>query len=403
MDNLSKNLKNDEKKPKKVLALYPFNQKFPVVYDSTIDMFSKRYNLIYSPPKWSKFYWLKDNNIIRNSYYFIMNIIKEIKRNNKKIKGDKNELSLKNTLLFCFNQLPPSGFDFIIDLETVLGIVGYDYLKLDETAKKYISDRLASNKCKAINCWNRYAYLDLIKLIDCSRFEHKINIIHFAGRNIKIEKRPKKTLNFLFVASVNNPVAFRTKGGFIALEAYAQLAKKYNNIKFFVRANINKKLAREYRKIPGIVLLTKYLRDEEMNKLFAYSDILLEPFPGMDLMMKSMEFGIPVIAFDYECAYETIFDKKTGFLIDSKPIFGDRSKLDEYCRNQNKNYQKLFDQKKCVKFSSEFVKKCEILIKNKKFLEEMSKRQHSLIEKNGKYSLEKRNKNLIKMIDPHMK
>jgi len=83
--------------------------------------------------------------------------------------------------LYCFNLLPPQGFDFILDLETVLGIVGYDYSKLDQKCKEYISDRLASEKCKAINCWNKAAYNDLIRVIDCSRFKKKINIIPFAG------------------------------------------------------------------------------------------------------------------------------------------------------------------------------------------------------------------------------
>ena len=394
----SKNTKK-ENGFKKSLILYPFNQKFPVVYDSTIDLFSKNYNLVYNPPKWAKFYWFKDNKLIRNTYYFIMRFLKRYLTKSPA----KPESKDKGVLLYCFNQLPPPEFNFIIDLETVLGMVGYDYSSLDEKVRKEISDRLASEKCKSINCWNNYAYSDLINFIDCSRFRKKINIIPFAGREIKINKKPKKTLNFLFVASINNPVAFRTKGGFIALEAYAKLAKKYKGIKFFVRANVNKKLIKEYKNTPGLVLLTKYLSNEKMKELFENSDILLEPFPGMDLMVKSMEFGIPVVGFDYECAYETIFDKKTGLLIDSKPVFGNRKNLDKYYKNQNENYQKLFNKQKCSIFAPEFVRKCEILVKNKNLLDKMSKNQQALVGKNGKYSLEKRNRNLLKMINPHMK
>jgi len=47
-----------------------------------------------------------------------------------------------------------------------------------------------------------------------------------------------------------------------------------------------------------------------MKELFLSSDVLLEPLPGMDLMIKCMEFGIPAVCFDYECPYEIIINKK---------------------------------------------------------------------------------------------
>ena len=210
-------------------------------------------------------------------------------------------------------------------------------------------------------------------------------------------------MNFLFVSSINNPNSFETKGGLIALEAYSQLAKKYKNIKFFVRANINKKFIEEYNKTPGLIFLTKYLPNTEMEKLFLHSDILLVPIPGIDLFIKSMRFGIPAISFDYGVADEMIINKKTGFLIDSSKIFTSKKNLEEHYKNQSKDYKSLSNKEFCLKFVPEFVEKSEILIKNKEILKKMKKNQHSLVGKKGKYSLENRKNKLIKLIDPHIK
>ncbi|MBU2616342.1 MAG: glycosyltransferase, partial [Nanoarchaeota archaeon] len=261
---------------------------------------------------------------------------------------------------------------------------------------------LASEKCKAINCWNQAAYNDLIRIIDCSKFKKKITVIPFAGRNLKLEKKPKKNLILLFVGSINNPVSFRTKGGLIALETYAELAKKHKNIKFFVRANVGKDLIKEYEQIPGLIFLKKYLPEHKMTQLFSCSDIFLEPLPGMDLMAKSMEFGIPVVGFDYECAFETVFNNKTGFLIKSEKLFGNKDNLEEYNKKLNDNYRLLFEKKECLKYVPEFIEKIEILINDRDLLNKMMKAQHSLVEDGGKYSLKERNKKLLKLINPHI-
>jgi glycosyltransferase involved in cell wall biosynthesis len=395
MDNNAKlKVKAINHKPKKTLVLYPFNQKFPTVYEPTIKLFYKNYNVSYSPPKQAKFYGLKENKIIRNTYYFVMNIFRKYIKS-KIIKKSK-KLDPKKNLLFCFNQLPPPEYDFIIDLEIVIGLSDYDYLKID---KKYISERLSNEKCKAIMCWNNASYDELIRTIDCSKFKDKIHVIPFAGDTPKSKKEGKKEIVFLFVSSINNPVAFNTKGGFIALEAYSKLAKKYKNIKFLVRANINKEIIKKYKNISGLIFLTKYLSQEKMYELFSYSDILLVPIPGIDLFTKIMEFGIPAICFDYGVAYEIVIDKKTGFLIDSSKIFRDKKNLKEHYVNLIEDYKKLSREEDYSKFVQEFVDKSEILINNKNLLKKMVKNQYSLVEKGGKYSLDKRNQKLKNLID----
>ena len=48
------------------------------------------------------------------------------------------------------------------------------------------------------------------------------------------------------------------------------------------------------------------------------------------------------------------------------------------------------------------MEKCEILIKDRNLFERMVKNQHSLVEREGKYSLDKRKERLIKLINPHI-
>ncbi|KHO47151.1 MAG: hypothetical protein QJ16_C0007G0050 [archaeon GW2011_AR1] len=395
--------KNEEKmsqKSKKILTLYPFNQKFPTVYESTIEFFSKNYQINYSPKKWSTFYGIKENKIIRNLYYFIMKVIrKSLKLDNLK---KKLKTSPEKNFLFCFNQLPPPEFDFIIDLETIIGLTNYNYSELEKN-KEYISNRLKSEKCKAIMCWTKSTSDELIKTINCSKFKNKIKVVPFAGESSKSKRENEKVLNFLFVSSINNPIAFNTKGGIIALETYVQLAKKYGNLNFFVRANIDKDLVEKYKNVPGLIFLRKYLPKDKMNDLFASSDILLVPIPGIDLFTKSMEFGIPPVCFDYGVAYDIVVDNKTGLLIDSSKIFKSKKDLKEHYLNVDKDYEILSKKEECLKFVPEFVKKSEILIKNRDLLRKMAKEQQFLVEEGGKYSLKKRNQKLIKLIGPYIK
>lgn len=385
-----------ETKEKRNLAIYPFNQKLPTIYDLTIDFFQKNYNLKYFTRRWSKFYKLKENIFVRKTYYSIIDFIRKHLDSNFLIRA---KVEPKEDFLFCFNRLPPERYDFIIEIETVVGFSDYDYSKLN---KRYISERLKSEKCKGILCWNEAAKRELIETIDCSKFKDKIKIIPFGGENFKLEKNKKEKINFLFVSSINNPESFETKGGIIALETWKELIKKNKNIRFIIRANIKKRLKRKYENLKGIRFIDSYLSNEKMKELFQNSDILLVPIPGIDLFRKAMEFGIPSICLDYGVAYEIVRDGETGFLIDGSILFRDRKNVQALHDNEPKYYSKLSEKKECIKFVPGFVEKAKVLINNRKLIEKMSKNQHSLIETKGKYSLKKRNEELKKLIDEYI-
>lgn len=385
----------------KTLTLYPVNQKFHTVYDSTIEFFKERYNLEYSPPIQSRLYKVKNNLFLRNSYYFLVKLCRKIFPNQKKNLG----IDPRDRLLFCFNELPPEGYDFILDLEIVTGLAEYHYDGLD---KEYLSNRLSSENCKAIICWNKSSYISLTKTIDCSRFKKKTKIIPF-GRKLsqpdkfssKNQKNQKKTFNLLFVSSINNPTDFETKGGLIVLEAFKILAKKYPNLRFFVRANVKREVEESYQ-IPGLTFHKGLLSDEEMQKLLSDADLLFEPIPGIALMLECMDYGIPAITFDYWCVPEYVIDKKGGFNIDSSKIFGKITDKD-YFKNLSNNYLKLFDKENCMLHVPPFMENVEVLIHNPSILKKMSSYQQSLLKDKNKYSLDERNEKLTKLINKFIK
>ena len=384
------------KKFEKSLVLYPKNKKFHNVYDPTIKLFSKRYNLKYYPPKLSRYYKIKNNHFLRKNYYRYINILRKLKKPWKNPKIQDLQIDPKKNLLFCFNKIPPEGYDFILDLEIVTGLGDYKYENLD---KQKIKKRLGSDECKEIICWNKSSYISLTNVIDCSDFKQKIKIIPFAKKLTKIKKIPKKTFNMLFVSSINNPHDFETKGGLIALDAYVSLTKKYKNLKFYVRSNVPRRIRKKYRNIPGLIFLRKYLSDEKMLELFYRTDILFEPVPGINLMLECMDYGIPIVSFDYWCIKEMVFSGKSGYLINSSKLFGDINKTEDYLKNLKIGYAKLSQRKQYHELEIKLSKKAAELIENKNRLEKMSKYQRSLLEPKGIYSIEKRNEKLISIVD----
>lgn len=383
---------------KRKIILYPFNQKFHNLYDETINLFSDKYSLVYSPSKKSKFYNLKNNHFIRKSYYNLINLMRKYNKKDK-IKEVFPSSFSKEDILFCFNQLPPEGVDFILDLEMVTGISGYNYDNLD---REYIKKRLSNNNCKKIICWNKSSYESLVKIIDSKSFKHKIQIIPFSRvpQSIFIKRKSLgKQINLLFVSSMNNPGDFENKGGIIALESYKEFNKLYPDSKFFVRANVPKKIEKKYRNVPGLFFIKKYLPNHKMQELFLNSDILLEPVPGIALLLECMDYQIPPISLDYWCIKDMVFNDKSGILFDSTKIFGSMKNTEKYFKDLFENYKKL-SQKEIVNFYVPlFVNSLVRLKENDLFFNKLRNFQRRLLEKDGKFNSSLRNMSLVEIID----
>jgi hypothetical protein len=374
------------------IVAYPFNCKFHTIYDSTLNFLRKNYSLVYNPSKISRLIKLKNNLFIRKTYYSIIKVMRKL----RSARGNDVQINPEGKLLFCFNSLPPEEYDFILDLEIVTGMSEYSYEKMD---RDYIKKRLSSDKCKAINCWNESSYHSLTSLIDCSKFRKKIHMIKFGVRPIDIKRKEREGINFLFVSSINNPQDFEGKGGLIALEVYSKLSKKYKNLKFFVRSNVPKHIKKKYSDINGIVFLDKYLTNEQMDKLFLNSDLLLEPVPGIQLMLECMQYQIPGITSDFWCIREMFINNFNGLNSDFSSLFGNKNDAEKYFKEMPSNYLKLRNPALFEPLVEDMVKNAEILIANPKIFKKMQKNQLKLIENGGDYSLRKREEKMKKLLD----
>jgi len=380
----------------KKLVMYPLNSKFHTIYDSTIKMFREKYPIVYNYPKRSEMYWINNNLIVRKFYRKFIELLR--KKGLRKKDCPKVKKTTDN-LFFCFNELPPEGYDFVLDLEIITGLCGYDYSKLD---KNYIQKRLSSDHCKKIICWNKICYDSLTKIIDCSSFINKISILSPTRKMSKtIPRKSSKKINLLFVSSINNPQDFEGKGGLIVLEVFSKLSKKYPFLKLNIRAKVSKNIRKKYRKVRGLKFILKYLSKQKMEELFLNSDILLEPVPGIALLLDCMNYGIPAISYDFWCIPEYISDKKTGFLIKSSQIFGNPKKdMENYIKNFSEK-RELFSKSKPSKGEIiKFYSKTEELILDSELLKKMSSNQRKRLNKTRDFSFDKRVVNLEKQLGP---
>lgn len=309
------------------------------------------------------------------------------------LKGRKEEKLPKCDLIFASNTIPPFPHKYILSLENVTALGGYDYNRLD---KEKIKREFESERCKAIICWNEMAKESLIRTIDCSNFKDKIHIIPFAIKSDKIIKRHTLfQINLLFVSSINNPYDFESKGGIIALEIYKRLCDKYF-LNFYVRAEVPKWIKKKYGTLRGLTFIDKYLPNQEMKELYLKSDILLEPIPGINVLLESMNYAIPAVAFNFWMTYEMILDGRSGFIIDTKEILGNPANMEDYLKNLNIRWLKLKPTKRMM---DEYAEKVERLISDWALRKEMSKNAKALVSKDGFYSLQQMKFSLLSIFN----
>lgn len=384
-----------ENNSKTKVAIYPINKKLHTIYGSTVKLLNNNFDVKYNPEvqKYSNFISkLSRNKILKTMY---QNYVRRFITLNDVIKPD-NKLNDEDVdLIFASNNIPPGKSPYVLDLEIVTALAGYNYRRLD---KKFIKKELESNRCKAIICWNKASKDSLLGFVKSKKIEKKISIIPFGIDSSPIPKKTNKITRFLFVSSVNNPYDFEQKGGIIALEAYKKILEKNQNVEFVIRSNIPKWVQKKYSSLKGLKLVTNFLSDKEMEDLFVDSDILLEPVPGISLVLECMKYSIPGIIFDFWCLPEMVIHNKTGFLVDSSSLLGKMENSAEYF-DHGLNYLKLFNKNPDENIVSEFAKHALKLSSDKELLLKMRNSSNNLVAPSGKYNLEVRNSNLLKILN----
>ncbi|MEK6825659.1 MAG: glycosyltransferase [Nanoarchaeota archaeon] len=384
---------------KKTIALYPFHHKRHSVYNSTIDFLSKQYTLLYNPVQNKQSEWFVKLSRSPRARAFYHKMIRPLfsLRDARTILSKEEDAGGEYDLIFSANEIPPGEKPYVIEVENVISLSENDYYRLD---KEKIRKEFSKERCKAIICWNDIAYQSLVKTIDCSSFIRKIYIIPFAIRSTPVQKNfSKKEVRLLFVSSINNPRDFEQKGGIIALEVYARLVKKYDNLRFIIRAHIPDWIQRKYEYLQGLIFQRKFLSQDAMNKLFIESDLLLEPIPGIQLLLECMNFAVPAVVFDFWMIPEMVIDGKNGYTVDCSSLLGSQKNMADYLRNHHLRYLQLYKKTFDEAIISEYALEIENLIVDPLLRKRMSKATKSLVNALGKYSLEKRNIHLLEVFN----
>ncbi|MFA5953755.1 MAG: glycosyltransferase family 4 protein [Candidatus Pacearchaeota archaeon] len=282
----------------------------------------------------------------------------------------------KYDLIHCAHCLSLNKKPWICDTEWV----GQFWVaaNFDKHPKKYLVKKILKNEnCKKILAWTKWSYDGIVK--EFPEIKNKIEVIYPGIPTQKLKKIKTGKINLLFVSR-----RFYFKGGLHALEVIDRLTKKYKDVNGIFISDIPRDILEKYSKNKKITFYDVMPQKKLFEEIYPTTDIFVYPsytdtfgFP----ITEAMSFGIPVVSVDGHSRKEIIEDGKTGFVIQNPNL---------------KNTKELENLKTLNKTIDEIEKKVEILIKNKKLRERMSKNSLKEIEF-GKFSIKERDKKLIKI------
>jgi len=288
---------------------------------------------------------------------------------------------------------------WIIDLESGGIFVSFRFSALrNPLTKKIIGNALKSRKCKKILPQSEAAKKNLMKVVDCSKFRDKIEVLYLAMRpcNKKKINRKDKRIILSFIGK-----EFYGKGGHDLLKAYEILTKKYKNLELKFKGDIPKKYLPLAKKLKGLKIINEYFsRDKLFDEMYLSSDIFVLPTHSDNygvVFLEAMSAGLPLVGTTSFTVPELIEDGKNGFLI--KTPYSWENYLDKKNKLNTKKIVKDWE-KSHPEIVKQLVEKLSILIENKRLREKMGENGRKMIEdENGKFSISKRNRQLRKIYE----
>lgn len=290
---------------------------------------------------------------------------------------------------------------WIIDLECGHIFTSFNWKAMkNPIVKKIIMNALSSKKCKKILPQSQAARRTFVQAIgekDYEKIKNKVEVLYLALRPCKKEKinRGGRKVVLSFVGR-----SFYGKGGPHLLKAYESLTKKYDNLVLKYKGDIPEQWMYFAKKLRGFELVEGYLsRDGLFEKMYLSSDIYVMPTNKDNygvVFLEAMSAGLPIVSTTSMTVPEIVKDGKNGFLVKTdlthENYYG---RIRDYIRDTRKVNWNIVNQ---------LVEKLSILIENKKLREKMGEAGRKMIEgKNGKFSIEKRNKQLRRIYEEALK
>jgi len=292
---------------------------------------------------------------------------------------------------------------WIVDLETGHIFTSFNWKAMQNPiVKKIIMNALMSKNCKKILPQSEAAKENFRLAIgeeNFNKIKDKVEVLYLALRSHKKKKINRKDRNIVlsFVGR-----SFYGKGGPNLLKAYEILTKKYKNLRLKYKGYIPEEWQDFAKKLSGLELVEGHFsRDKLFEKMYLSSDIYVMPTSKDNygvVFLEAMSAGLPIVSTTSFTVPEIVKDGKNGFLVKTDLThenYFPYGKGQKYLKDVRRIDKNIVDQ---------LVEKLSILIEDKKLREKMGRAGKKMIEdKNGKFSIEKRNKKLRKIYEEALK
>lgn len=305
-------------------------------------------------------------------------------------------------LIYAYNHPIFRKKPWVVSVEWAHVLIGRD-LRHFTRYKKSVEKLLASQYCRKILTWTEIAKKSILLNFDCADFERKIEVIPPAVHNKDFVKDYNQDkVRLLFVGSVNDPEDFEIKGGKEALEAFAILNRKYDNLEMVIRAKLPNHVRNKYTGISNLRIIEEILPWQFLEQEFKQADVFLFPSHLLQntVVLEAMSYELPVVTTEIGASGgEYIEDGVTGFVVASPekmPYFLENFILTSETIHRNW----LVEASRSVdpKVVDELVAETSLLIENSELRKKMAKAARWEVD-HGKFSLEKRNERLKRIFD----
>jgi glycosyltransferase involved in cell wall biosynthesis len=271
-----------------------------------------------------------------------------------------------------------------------------------------IENTLARDDCKAIIYFFEATKRSLESTYDISRFESKLEYVPLGVPLVPRKPRPsKKSVNIIFVGSVNfaqdgfQDVWFYNRGGHMVVKAFLRLCTEFDNITLTIRSQ----LPSDYRRIlelnRRVTIIDYPLSQHDFDDLLWESDIYLLPMRDTPWgsFLDAMNHELPIVTTHTYANSEIVQDGKWGIVCEVPPLF--RSIVDNYYVRDRDYFRKSWnawvrDDKVIV---DRIVEGLRTLIRDADLRIQLGIAGRKMIEPNGPFSVERRNRYLKQVLD----
>lgn len=284
---------------------------------------------------------------------------------------------------------------WVIDLEYIA--IPLSHGKFLKKYKKLLERTFASEYCKKILCYYEIAKKTLLLNLDCSKFEHKIEVVPRAVRRKNFIKQfNSDKIKLLFVGSANIKGEFEIKGGAELIDTFINLNRKYPNLELVIRSDMPQYMKAKLRRFSNVKIIEEVIPWHQLEQEFKTADIFLLPAHNTPWVafLDAMSYELPVVTIDTWANSEIIEEGKTGFLVHSDKLRYKENFLPDFDSPSFRKALKMSDPEVVKKL----VEKVSILIENEKLRRMMGRAARWEVEY-GKFSIQNRNKVLKRIFD----